>query len=174
MEPISRLHRWSRGYQLELVRDAGDEFDQFFARVAPAYGFLVRRDAGYLRWRYLQAPEGDYFLVAIRKWRRMVGWSVFRVRDTRLSWGDGLFDPNHSDAAEVLVRHVAPSYPVQRLDAWFPPRPRWFSDALAGLDLNSEGEPQDLSVMCVPFTVADATERMRVTLHFSMGDSDLF
>lgn len=174
IDRVSRLHRWSRGYQLELIRDVGDEFDQFFARVAHAYGFLVRRDAAYLRFRYLQAPESGYFLVAIRKWRLLVGWSVFRVRDARLSWGDALFDPNQPDAAVVLVRHVAPSYPVERLEAWFPPRPRWFSDTLAGLDLVSEQEPQDLSVMCVPFTVANATEQMRESLHFTMGDSDLF
>jgi hypothetical protein len=113
-------------------------------------------------------------MVAIRKWRRLVGWSVFRVRDTRLSWGDALFDPRHSDAAETLIRHIAPSYPAETLEAWFPPRPRWFSDALERLGLRAEQEPQDLSVMCVPFEFPDATERMRESLYYTMGDSDLF
>ena len=77
--------------------------------MAPAYRFLVRRDARYLRWRYLECPDVPYFVVAIRKWRRLVGWSVFRVRDERLAWGDALFDPRYPDAVEVLLRHVVPS-----------------------------------------------------------------
>jgi hypothetical protein len=174
MNRISRLRRWPRGYQLELVREVDEEYDRFFSRVAPAYGFLVRRDARYLRWRHLQAPDRASFMVAIRKWRRLVGWSVFRVRDTRLSWGDALFDPQHSDAAETLIRHIAPSYPAETLEAWFPPRPRWFSDALERLGLRAEQEPQDLSVMCVPFEFPDATKRMRESLYYTMGDSDLF
>src|SRR6185295_18593706 len=91
----SRRQRLLRGWQLELVKDVGLEFDDFFARVAPAYRFLVRRDARYLRWRYLDCPDVSYFIVAIRKWRRLVGWSVFGVRDSRLSWGDALFDPRY-------------------------------------------------------------------------------
>src|SRR4051795_2618588 len=39
--PITRRERWPHGYQLELVNDAGIDFDRFFERVAPAYRFLV-------------------------------------------------------------------------------------------------------------------------------------
>jgi len=162
------------GYQLELVRDFGPEFDQFFARVAPSYGFLVRRDAQYLRWRYLECPDPGAFVVAIRKWRRLVGWSVFRVREKNLSWGDALFDPDHIDAVEVLIRHVAPSYPVDQIEAWFPARPAWFAEALQSMGFKMENHPQDLSLMCVPFVLADATARMRESLYYTMGDSDLF
>ncbi len=171
---IGRLQRWSRGYQLELVRDAGEELDRFFDRVAPAYRFLVRRDARYLRWRYLENPEPGAFIVAIRKWRRLVGWSVFRIRGSRLIWGDALFDPRHADAAGVLIRHVAPSYPVERLEGWFAPRPAWFAEELRRIGMTPSPEPQDLSLMCVPFTMPDATERMREKLYYTMGDSDLF
>jgi len=171
---IPRLSRWVRGYQLELVSDVGSEYDRFFAGVSPGYAFLVRRDAQYLRWRYLQCPDGGSFMVAIRKWRRLVGWSVFRVREKRLTWGDALFDPRHDAAIEVLLRHVVPSYPIERVDGWFPARPRWFTDGIAGLGFVTDQEPQDLSVMCVPFVLADATERMRKSLYYTMGDSDLF
>ncbi len=171
---ISRWHRWLRGYQLDLVTDVDEEYDDFFARVAPAYRFLVRRDARYLRWRYLQCPDAGAFIVAIRKWRRLVGWSVFRVRERRLVWGDALFDPQHTDAVEVLIRHVAPSYPVDRVEAWFPPRPPWLADVVAKLGFAADHQPQDLSVMCVPFALPNATERMRESLYYAMGDSDLF
>ena len=171
---IVRPSRWLRGYQLELVRDLGADYDRFFEGVAPAYRFLVRRDAQYLRWRYLQCPEPGAFMIAIRKWRRLVGWSVFRVRDSRLVWGDALFDPEQEDAVDVLIRHVAPSYPVERLEAWFPARPSWLAGVLTRAGFVSEREPQDLSVMCVPFVLSDATERMRQSLYYTMGDSDLF
>jgi GNAT acetyltransferase-like protein len=171
---IGRVGRWLRGYRLELVREAGEEFDRFFADVRPFYPFLVRRDAAYLRWRYLQCPDAGAFIVAIRKWGRLAGWSVFRVREDRLLWGDALFDPRHPSAVDVLLRHVVPGYPVKRVEAWFAPRPLRLAGALRNAGFTPAAEPQDLSVMCVPFVVADATERIRQSLYYTMGDSDLF
>jgi len=171
---ITRRERWPRGWQLELVNDPGPEFDRFFAHVAPAYRFLVRRDARYLRWRYLECPDVPYFIVAIRKWRRLVGWSVFGVRGSRLSWGDALFDPRYPRAAEVLLRHVVPSYPVDRIDGWFPSRPEWFDAILRGMKFESKPDPQDLSLMCVPFELPDASARIADRLYYTFGDSDLF
>ena len=174
LRPLSRISRWTRGYQLELVTSAGAEFDELFARVAPAYAFLVRRDAAYLRWRYLERPDVRYTVVAIRKWRRLVGWMAFRIRDGRFSWGDALFDPRHEDAVEVMLHHVTASYPIEEIEAWFPPRPAWFDWVLARLGFEVKPEPQDLSLMCVPWTMADATAAMRERLYYTMGDSDLF
>jgi len=171
---ISRLARWPRGYHLEQVTSAGAEFDELFARAAPAYAFLVRRDAAYVRWRYLERPDVPYVVIAIRKWRRLAGWIVFRLRDGRFSWGDALFDPCHPGAVEVMLRHVAPSYPAGEIECWFPPRPAWFDGILARLGFEIKPEPQDLSLMCVPWTMADATEAMRERLYYAMGDSDLF
>ncbi len=171
---IGRLHRWQRGYRLEPVTNVDAEYDRFFARIAPAYGFLVRRDARYLRWRYLDAPAAPYRIVAIRKWRRLVGWSVFRLRENRLIWGDALFDSGHTDAVEVLLRHVVPSDRVEWIEGWFPQRPAWFAAVLDRLRLIGKPEPQDLALMCVPFTMSDAVERMRQDLYYTLGDSDLY
>lgn len=172
---ILRLERWLRGYRLELVRNPAADFDELFARVAPAYRFLVRRDASYLRWRYHDAPDAPpYFIIAIRKRGTLVGWSVFRIVGDVLRWGDALFDPQHIDALEVLLRHVVPSYPVRTVEGWFAPRPQWMSDALTEMQFETKPEPQDLSLMCVPFARPDAVARMRDALYYTWGDSDLF
>ncbi|HEV7241008.1 MAG TPA: GNAT family N-acetyltransferase [Thermoanaerobaculia bacterium] len=172
--PIRRAERWMGGYQLELVRRTTPEWDELFLRVANDYRFLVRRDARYVSWRYLECPDVDYAIVAIRKWRRLVGWIAFRIRENRFTWGDALFDPRFPDAVEVVLRHVVPSYPVDTIEAWFPPRPRWFDETLTSLGFETRPEPQDLSVMCVPFTWTDVVEHMRTDLYYTWGDSDLF
>jgi hypothetical protein len=170
----SRLERWLRGYKLELIARVDGTFDELFARVAPHYGFLVQRDASYVDWRYLRAPERQHFVVAVRKRGRLVGWSAFRLREDVLLWGDALFDPLHEPAIGILLRHVAHAYRASQVECWFPPRPQWFSSALDRLGFVSAPQPQDLSLMCVPFTMPDATEEMRRSLYYSMGDSDLF
>lgn len=174
MPAISRLARWPRGWKLELVTDAGAEFDEFFERVAPAYRFLVRRDAAYIRWRYLERPDVRYFVVAIRKWRRLAGWIAFRLKEDRFLLVDALFDPRHGDAVEVMLRHVTPSYPISKIEAWFPPRPAWFDNVLTALGFEIRPEMSDLSLMCVPWTMSDATAAMRERLYYAMGDADLF
>ena len=174
LPPLGRTERWLRGYRFELVRRTTPEFDAFFARVAPAYRFCVRRNAAYLQWRYLDCPDVPYVLVAVRKWRHLVGWIAFRIREDRFTWGDALFDPDFPEVAEVALRHVVPQYPVGLIEAWFPPRPRWFDTVLGELGFESRPEPQDLSLMCVPFVLPDAVSRMRDRLYYSWGDSDLF
>jgi Acetyltransferase (GNAT) domain len=172
---IKAIGRLVRGYHLELVRSPGSEFDHLFARVAPAYGLQARRDARYLRWRYFDCPDRPrYFVVAIRRFGRLVGWSAFRIVTDTLRWGDLLLDPEHVGALEVLLRHVVPSYPVRAVEGWFPPRPRWLSEAITKMHFESRPEPQDLSLMCVPFTLEDAVTRMREGLYYTWGDSDLF
>lgn len=174
LPPITRSERWLRGYSLELVRDTTPEWDELFERVAPAYRFCVRRNAAYVRWRYLRCPDVPYIVVAIRKWRHLAGWVVLRVRDSRLTWGDALFDPDFADAPEVVLRHVVPSHPVDLIEGWFPPRPQWFDAILQNLGFETLREPQDLSLMCVPFAWGDVVAWMRNDLYYTWGDGDLF
>jgi hypothetical protein len=172
--PIARTERWLRGYSFELVRDVSEEWDALFERCASAYRFCVRRNAAYVRWRYLACPDVPYVVVAVRKWRHLVGWIVYRIRDDRFTWGDALFDPDFPDAPEVALRHVVPPHNVAMMEAWFPPRPLWFDATLTSLGFETRPEPQDLSVMCVPFAWPDVVARMRADLYYTWGDSDLF
>ena len=171
---IPRLQRWLRGYQLQLVCRTTPEWDELFARAAPAYGFCVRRNAAWVQWRYLDCPDVPYAVVAVRKWRQLVGWIAFRIRGSRFIWGDALFHPDFPDALEVALRHVVPSHPVDAIEGWFPPRPQWFDAVLRDLGFETRPEPQDLSLMCVPFRVPDAVSRMREGLYYTWGDGDLF
>lgn len=174
LTPPSRLQRWTRGYSLEHVQETTPEWDALFERVAGAYGFLVRRNAEYVRWRYLECPGDPYVVVAIRKWRRLVGWAALRVREGGLMWGDALFDPRFADAPEMLLRHVASQHDVDRIEGWFPQRPAWFEAILRDLRFESRPEPQDLSVMCVPFVLAEASASVGNELYYTWSDSDLF
>src|SRR5437868_336416 len=114
-----------RGPTSVLGRTALHFYETFCeGKVAFNYGFNVAN---------LQRPDVRYAVIAIRKWRRLIGWIVFRIRDGRFSWGDALFDPRHEDAVEVMLRHVTASYPIEEIEAWFPPRPAWFDRVLARL-----------------------------------------
>lgn len=174
LQPIARSERWLRGWSLELVRETTAEWDELFERVRHAYAFCVRRNAAYVRWRYLACPDVPYIVVAVRKWRRLVGWIAYRIRDGRFTWGDALFHPELTEGVEVVLRHIVPPHGVKVIEGWFPPRPRWFDATLRDLHFQTRPEPQDLSLMCVPFLRPDATERMRRALYYTWGDSDLF
>jgi hypothetical protein len=171
---IRRVERWARGYQFPLCDTIGDEFTTFFRTVAPSYRFLLRRDAAYLRWRYLSCPDIRYSVVALRKWRHLVGWLVFRIRDNRLSVGDLLIHPAHGDVVEAVMRHLAHVYRVDTIDGWFAPRPGWLAESLGQAGFVPRPEPQDLSLMCVPFEWPEAPQEMRLSLYYTMGDGDLF
>ncbi len=171
---LRRLERYARGITLELVSDASSEWDELFTRVAPHYGFLVQRDARYIRWRYLARPDVQYVVVAMRKWGRLAGWIVLRIRDNRMAIGDLLLDPDHADVLEASLRHLSALYPVEAIEMWCPPRPHWLDLVLTTLRLELRPEPQDLGVMCVPFVDAEAPRRMAHSLYYTMGDGDLF
>lgn len=174
LPPLGRLERYARGIQFELVRSVSSEWDELFSRIAGQYNFLVQRDSRYVTWRYLNCPDIPYIVVAMRKWGRLAGWLVFRMRGTTMTIGDLFIDADHGDILEPALRHLAAVYRPAAIEGWFPPRPRWLSDLLSDLKFETLPEPQDLSVMCVPFMLADAGQRIRESLYYTMGDGDLF
>ncbi|HSP35553.1 MAG TPA: GNAT family N-acetyltransferase [Thermoanaerobaculia bacterium] len=176
LQALGRVEKYARGVGLELVRSASAEWDELFDRVSPHYGFLVRRDARYATWRYFGRPDVTYFVVTMRKWRRLAGWLVFVVRHDpdRLLVVDLFVDPDHADIVEAALRHLTAVYRVGLVEIWCPARPRWIGEMMDALRLVRCPEPQDLGVMCVPFLDAAAVERIRDSLYYSMADSDLF
>lgn len=174
LKRTSRLERRAHGFTLELVERAGPAFDEFFGRASHAYELLVRRDAAYLRWRYLDCPDRKYTVVAVRKWLQMVGWIVYRTEGSRLILGDMLLHPGVPEALDAVLAHVVELHGSVVVEGWFPPRPAWLSEHLGRVGFTQQPEPQDLSLMCVPFALAETAAVMRRSLYYTWGDSDLF
>lgn len=171
---LSRIERYARGVTLRVVTQASPDFDELFERASHHYTFLICRDSQYVRWRYLSRPDVHYVVVAMRVWGRLAGWLVVLVREDRLTIGDLFLDPELADVLEPALRHLAAVYNVETIELWCPPRPQWLDGLLTSLRFEHRPEPQDLSVMCVPFVDADAPARMAQSLYYTMGDSDLF
>ena len=108
MRAANRWMRRLRGYTFELVSELTDEWDVLFDRAAADYGFLVRRDRRYVQWRYFDCPDIPYIVVAVRRWGRLAGWIVFRIREDRFSLGDALYDRGDAHALPLVLRHVVP------------------------------------------------------------------
>ena len=180
VEPVSYRRREKgavegslRGYRVERVTRIDQAWDRFFKRVAPHYGFLVRRDAEYADWRYLRCPDGEpYVVLAAYRFRRLVGWGVFRRKEDRVVWGDALFDPRHVGAAEsILARALEELEGASCVEGWFPDRPSWWDAELDRLGFAKQREPNRLGFMILPDGDEDPPlER----LYYTMGDGDLF
>ena len=174
LRPLGRLERRALGVTLEVAASVSSEWDGLFNRVWRQYGFLSRRDATYVRWRYLESPDPRYTTVALRKWGRLVGWLVLRMRDGRMTIGDLLLDPDHAELFDLALRHLASVFPAGAVEMWCPSRPAWLHERLAESHLELQPEPQDLSLVVVPFVKRDTVETMRDRLYYTIGDSDLF
>jgi hypothetical protein len=176
----SRLPPWLGGYRVREIRspqELGSSFDDLYASTRDSYDSLVERDRRYLGWRYLERPDVRYRVLSLERRGRTVGWGVFARRDKDLVWGDALFDVGHANAARELLHAAirdADEPPPERVVAWFPPHPSWWSSALPGLGFAPRPEPQGLGLMVVPFLDSDAPRWAARSLYYTYGDSDLF
>ncbi|MCP4576441.1 MAG: hypothetical protein GY846_09190 [Deltaproteobacteria bacterium] len=158
-----------------------DAWDDFFHRVRSDYAFLVARGAAYIRWRYLECPDKVHRLFALRRKGRIVGWSVFSVKDGRILWGDALFDRRHLKGVAGLLYHVATQAfsGIKTMRAWFSKNPVWWTSHLLSLGFNPEPEPDGLTLCYISFKnpimdVHTITKRLHESFYYAWGDSDLF
>jgi len=182
--PFKRSRFFERifsGFKVEEVLSVDDEWDDFFGRVCPAYEFLVKRDATYLKWRYLDCPDKDYRIFAVRKKGILVGWSVFTSENRTLIWGDALFDNSCLEAVSYLLVHILEAYftDVEIIEAWFSRNPEWCCNHLQSIGFEGNPEPDGLTLCYRTFwndmmDEHSVTEKLTAHFYYTWGDSDLF
>ncbi len=169
------------GFRVEEILSVDDEWDDFFGRVCPAYEFLVKRDATYLKWRYLECPDKDYRIFAVRKKGALVGWSVSTPKDSALIWGDALFDKSCLESLSFLLGHILEAYfaDAETIEAWFSRNPEWWVTHLQSIGFETSPEPDGLTLCYRTFwndmmDEHSVTEKLKSHFYYTWGDSDLF
>lgn len=162
---------------IDEISDIDESWSDLFYRVIHSYKCLVKRDAVYLRWRYLKRPGKKYLILAVRKRGKLVGWAAFLRENNKIIWGDALFQPKdatyiHSIFAYLKDHSITDG--VEFIECWFPPRPKWWSQIIDSIGFKREIEPNNIH-LTAPI-VYDETSPQWIEKHFyyTMGDSDLF
>ena len=178
-EKISSAFEWKNrvlGYRVNECDSITDEYDRFFDRVGRHYGMLIERKAPYLKWRYLDCPDRVHRFLAIRKWGKLVGWSVFRQKGDTLVWGDALFDPSHPHSVTILVSEAirTATEPVRQITGWFSRNPAWWTTLLGRYGFTKIPEPNNLAPCFSFFNLEFDGPIFENHWYYTMGDSDLF
>ena len=109
-----RLVRKKRPLPADMeVRDAeaiGADYDALWQTARIGYDACVRRDAGYVRWRYRETPHKQYAIVESRRRGALTGFAVTRHEDykgLRLGWIVDLFTAaGDRDSRDALLTTV--------------------------------------------------------------------
>jgi len=91
------------------VPDDGD-LDAADARFRYGTPYTLHRDSAWLRWRYLDAPDGSYRILSARREGRLVGWAAYRLREKEGRTTGFLAEicaAQHDVAAEAALLHGA-------------------------------------------------------------------
>ena len=176
LKPDGWLKRIISGIRVEEVNHVDREFDLFFQKAAGDYGLLVQRDAAYLRWRYLDCPDGEHRIFAVKRHGKLVGWSAFRIRGRVLIWGDALFQKAHAAFSRVMLAEILKNQfsTVERIEGWFSKKPPWWTDLLRNMGFVANLEPNGLVAGVTLFDPDLTLKSVEDKLYYTMGDSDLF
>ncbi len=152
------------------------EYDTLWERVRASYAMCVRRDAGYLNWKYVACPAKTYEIHEARGEGELRGFAVSRTAGhdgLRLGWILDVFaEPSDHEAKDALIARV-----LERFQAQGVARAQAFSmnEALGG-DLLARGFRRAASPMqfCVRSRVEDGAVFERTGgWHVVFGDSDM-
>jgi 2-polyprenyl-3-methyl-5-hydroxy-6-metoxy-1,4-benzoquinol methylase len=171
------IHRVN-GLSIRQIQFADPEFDRFFQTNSRHYGILVKRDAQYVQWRYLNCPDHIHRVYILSRWGKMIGWGVFSVQGNDLVWGDALCSPKYAQDMYFLLSQVLKiiqkETPISRIIAWFSPVPEWWFSELKEMGFSIIDEPNRISPCFKFFTHEFSIDYFARCLYYSMGDSDLF
>ena len=171
-----RIRRMLSGVRIEEIQNVTPDFDLFYKKAAKDYGLLVKRDAAYLKWRYVDCPDGGHRFFVVKRFGQLVGWSVFKQQGTVLVWGDALFRKDHLQWVEPLLSEVARNrlQSAHRIEGWFSKSPRWWFDMLLDMGFHIRAEPHGLVGGVTLFDPSVSLDFVEENLYYTMGDSDLF
>jgi hypothetical protein len=180
-KPPGIFSRFFSRFTVEEVFCVDDEWDVFFDRVVSTYEFLVKRDAAYIRWRYLECPDRVHRVFAIRKRGELAGWGVFVRKNDTLLWGDALFEKKCPGAASYLLNYLINKFflSVKTVEAWFSKKPEWWSNYIKSIGFDAREEPNGLTFCYVPYwnNILDndaLDDKFKNHFYYTWGDSDLF
>ena len=94
---------------VSAVAGFSDEYDSLWERARASYAMCVRRDAAYLRWKYLEIPHRRYDLLEARRKGVLAGYAVSRLDDyrgTKLGWIVDVFTDTRDEAARGALLHA--------------------------------------------------------------------
>lgn len=173
---VRRVSDRLAGWTVGRLTTAGPEHDRFFEAAAPAYGFLVQRDAAWLRWRYLECPDAVHHLFEVRRRGELAGWAAFRRDGDTLRWGDAMFRRDRLEAVAVLLSSVLHTLgrTTERVSGWLAPHPPWWREHVLGLGFTLAPEPNGLAPVFKRFDSTLTVEVIGRSLYLTEGDSDLF
>jgi hypothetical protein len=110
--PIIRIIARTRPVEdhVEVIRRFDEGFNDLWERVGPKFDFIVRRDARYLNWKYIEPPHVRYVVVALMRGDEPHGYAVYRhLREARgrvTLLVDFLVHPDDERGLEALLRWV--------------------------------------------------------------------
>jgi GNAT superfamily N-acetyltransferase len=84
-----RAHAEAGAVEVRPGEGFGPEHEALWERARGSYAMCVRRDAGYLRWKYVDCPHRRYDLAEARRAGELAGFAVSRheeLRGLRLGW----------------------------------------------------------------------------------------
>ena len=96
--------------ELEPTRRLDASVTRLWEKVGPKFDVIVRRDARYLQWKFLNPPHVRYSLVVLRRDGEVAGYAVYRhalephARVTLLV--DFLTDPDDRHGLLALLRYL--------------------------------------------------------------------
>lgn len=169
--------RGQAGEALEVrpVSGFSAEYDTLWEGARDGYAMCVRRDAAYLRWKYVDCPHVRYDLLEARRAGTLCGFAVSRVAEhegLKLGWILDLFTPADDDAArDALLRALLNGFRrggVARVQAFA--MNAGLQDSLRRRGFMSGRSPMQF---CVRTRVEDAPLRDLGHWHVVFGDSDM-
>jgi len=175
-KPLSAIKRLISGFSVEKVPNITGEYDFFFESVCNDYGMLIKRKSSYLKWRYLDCSDNVHKVFAVKRFGRLVGWSVFSTKGKVLFWGDALFNKKYIHAVSFMLDYLVKHFyqDIIRIEGWFSPAPDWWTAVLHDTGFEAMNQPDNLAPGFRIFDSRFSPEFFEHNIYYTMGDSDLF